>query len=99
MDDTSIFNLKIIQDRLAAEEIEYNEMDDIKFRRLYLGSVLDLMPSGKCYAPWSASVTDEEREMDAEWLKQAEAELQQINAFLESGECDGCDLFIIQVVD
>ena len=93
-----IFNLKVIRERLAAEDLVHNEMDDITFKRLYIGSIPDLLPSGKLYAPWSSSITEEDAEKDLEWYEQAERELAGINAFLESGEGDGCDLFIIQVV-
>jgi len=93
-----IFNLDNLKAELAAAEVEPSP--DGSSRRVFLGTVMDLMPSGKFYTPWACSnVSDEEAEEDEAWREQAEEELGSIGAVLESGEGDPCDLFAVQYVE
>jgi len=95
-----IFNLIRIQERLASDEAVEDTIDGITIRRLYIGTVFDLVPSGKIYTPYAHSnVTEEEAELDQDWYEEAEAELEGVGAYLENGEGDPCDLFVVQEVD
>src|SRR5579885_3590609 len=91
-----IFNLAAIRAALDAEEWEQDEYEHERLRRsVYLGSVFNLVPSGKYYTPYACSnVSDEEAALDEEWFEQAERELASIDCYLESGEGDPTDLFV-----
>lgn len=66
-------------------------------RRVFLGTVFALCPSGKYYTPWACSnVTEEEAERDNAWYEEVEAELEKFDASLVHGEGDPCDLFAEQ---
>jgi len=94
-----VFNLDRIKERLASDEAVEETVEGTTVRRLFIGSVFDLLPSGKVYTPYAHSnVTEEEAELDQDWYEEAEAELQKIDACLENGEGDPCDLFVVQVV-
>jgi hypothetical protein len=60
----------------------------------YLGSILALSPSGKVYMPWSSNVTDKEAARDERWRSALEKALGK--CWLESGEGDACDLFVVR---
>ena len=95
----TIVNAAILRRSLDQEPFErvdtYTEA-----RRVYLGSVLNLAPSGKYYTPFACSnVTEEEAEKDELFFEQLEAELESIGCFLESSEGDPCDLFATESRD
>lgn len=96
MTDT-VFDLEAIEAELNVAE-SYEDMDGNSVRSVYIGTVFSLLPSGKCHMPWTTNATDEEREQDAEWYERAETELDTIGAYLESGEGDPCDLYVVQPV-
>ncbi len=80
---------------LAKEIIEKLKKENM--RVLYVGSVLNLLPSGKYYTPWACSnVTEEEAEADEEWWEAFDAELAKHNAWAECGEGDPLDVFVVR---
>lgn len=92
-------NLKEIQRELDLAEIQEDD-DGSRVKTIYLGSILDLSPSGKVWTAWAKSnVTCEEAEADVEWFDELEAELATIDAFPHTSEGDGCDIMITQVVE
>jgi len=95
---TAIFDLEKLATALDNAE-EHDDMDGAIVRRVYLGTVFELLPSGKYYMPYACSnVTEKEAMEDERWYEQAESELDQINAYMESGEGDPCDLFATRLV-
>jgi len=52
---TKILDLKVIQAQLNGEEPEYDEENDIWTKTIFLGSVMNLTPSGKYYVPFAHS--------------------------------------------
>ena len=94
-----ILNLKEIQRELDLAEIQEDD-DGSRVKTIYLGSILDLSPSGKVWTAWANSnVTCEEQEADVEWLDELETELDTIGAYSHTREGDGCDIMITQVVE
>lgn len=90
-------NIKAIRTLLDKAEWEPTEDGDGRTRRVYLGTVFALKPSGKYYTAFASSnVTDEEAQQDEAWTEKAGTELEGIGACLESGEDDPCDLFATQ---
>lgn len=113
-------NIQSIKKELEETPWEDGDVDGIKVRRVFLGTVMSLTPSGKFYTPFACSNVqacrtcadanegpcDEETPCseeghcevcrDARWHQEAESDLQSINANLESGEGDPCDLFAAQ---
>jgi len=88
-----IFNLEVLAAALD-EADEQDDQDGCIVKRVFLGTVFDLAPSGKYYMPYACSnVTEEEAMEDERWYEQADAELDTINAYMVSGEGDPCDLF------
>jgi len=64
---------------------------------IYIGSVLDLLPSGKYYTPWACSnVTEEEAEADEEWWEAFDTELAKHNAWSETYEGDPLDILVVR---
>lgn len=90
-----IFDLQKIRTLLDAEPWEEDKYNNSETRRIFIGTVFSLMPSGKYYVPWACgNVTEEEAAKDEEWQEQATNELATINCWLTSGEGDPCDLFV-----
>ena len=96
-----IFILSEVRKRLDKEQWEDDDWEvDSQRRTIFIGTVFNLLPSGKYYMPWAASnVTEEEDLKDAEWFAQAETELEQINCYIDSGEGSPTDLFICEFRD
>lgn len=53
----NIFDLKEIRNELDSEEWE-NDFYGTQSRRIYIGTVFNVMPSGKYYMPWACSNLD-----------------------------------------
>lgn len=95
MSNQTIFDLKALRAELDAEDWQEGDNPDCETRRLFIGSVFALTPSGKYYMPWACSnVTSAEADEDRDWYAQAEYELDSIGCCLVSGEGDPCDLFV-----
>jgi hypothetical protein len=88
-----IFKLTAVLEELDSAEV--HEEEGRRFRSIYVGNLLSLVPSGKYYTPFANSnVTEEEAEQDEAWFEAAEAELSPVHCYLESGEGSPTDLFI-----
>lgn len=77
-----------------------HEEDDIRIGRSYLGTVMNLIPSGKYYTPWACSnVRMQEANLDEVFYEELEGIASEYDMFIESGDGDPCDLFAAIVVD
>ncbi|MFA7211784.1 MAG: hypothetical protein WC110_10105 [Bacteroidales bacterium] len=95
IDPAPIFDLDYIEKQLAEAEPYTSPGADDPVRSVFVGTVFSLYPSRKYYVPFACSnVSEVEAEEDEAWRAQAEAELDTIDAWLESGEGDPCDLFV-----
>ena len=95
---TRIFDLVNLKTALD-EADEQEDMDGYIVKRVFLGTVFELTPSGKYYTPFASSnATEEEIAKDKKWYMQADIELDHIGAYLEPGDTDPCDLFAEIVV-
>jgi len=66
-------------------------------RRLFLGTVFGLTPSGKVYTPWSCRhVTPQEAISDKQWWRKQERLAEAVGLSLETGEGDPCDIFAVE---
>jgi len=73
------------------------EMKRTNEKTIYVGSVLNLSPSGKYYMPWACSnVTEEEAEEDEEWWNEFENELTKYGAWAETYEGDPLDVLVVR---
>lgn len=68
-------------------------------RRIYLGTVFAIMPSGKYYMPWTTNQTDEDVEKDADFIEALEEEAAKHGLGVEHGEGDPCDMFLVEYRD
>lgn len=94
----AIFNWDYIMKEL--EKVEMSKIDEGYVKEIFVGTVFNLLPSGKYYTPWACSnVTEEEAEEDEIWWEQAYAECAEHGCCIISGEGDPCDLFISVVID
>jgi hypothetical protein len=59
---------------------------------VYLGSVLQLAPSGKCYAPWTSNQTQNDETRDAAWFEALDDVAEENGGSIGSGDGDGCDV-------
>lgn len=98
-----IFDTDSLRAELDEQDWEPDYQDDPErneVRRVFLGTVFTLCPSGKFYTPWACSnVTEAEAQEDERWYEQANAELEAAGLSLESGEGDPCDLFAAEYRD
>lgn len=94
-----ILNLPGICSALELADVQ-EDRERNKVKRVFLGTVFALLPSGKFYTPWACSnVTEDEARKDQEYIERLEVELEEIGCFLESGEGDPCDLFAVKVLE
>ena len=71
--------------------------DNLRVRRVFLGTCFSVMPSGKYYMPWAhGNVTDEEALADELFQEELEDEASEHGYTIEAGEGDPCDLFIAE---
>ena len=64
-----------------------------KEKTIFLGTIMQLTPSGKVCTPWS-NITEEEIEKDEEWWEELEYALEKINTYAHISEGDGCDILV-----
>lgn len=101
MSQTAKHNLDIegIRDEMetsAWEEVEPGRQE----RRVFLGTVMALYPSGKYYMPFACSnITEEEGDKDQEWREAVEEDFTALGYSLENGDGDPCDLFAVESRD
>lgn len=86
------FNWEFIEKALKTSKL-YKDEDccDGEWRQSwYVGSILNIYPSGKFYMPWSSNVTEEEAAADEEFREELEKELEARGWYMENP----CDLDI-----
>ena len=80
--------------------VEVDEYDGTKRASTFLGTVFNIMPSGKYYMPWACSnVTAREAYRDEVFSEVLEAIAGQHGMYLFSGEGDPCDIFAGMVIE
>lgn len=90
-----------VRAELETQEWERSEWDEeLETRRVFIGTVFNLSPSGKYYTPWANSnVTEREALIDEAWWSLLEREAGELNLCVESGEGDPCDIFVAECRD
>jgi len=64
--------------------------------RYYIGTVFNVMPSGKYYMPWTTNQTDKDVVMDTAYMAALEDAAEKQGLYVDSGEGDPCDLFLVK---
>lgn len=83
---------------LLQQEVQQDELDR-PVRMLYIGTVFELLPSGKYYTPFARSnVTDFEAEVDQIWWEKAERAAQEKDCYLTNGMGSASDVFLVMYV-
>ena len=77
---------------LTVNAVVSDDEDEI-IGSLYLGTVMNHIPSGRFYAPWSA-VSEAVRDKDARWWEALERAAQHHGLVVANGEGDPTDIFI-----
>lgn len=89
-----ILNIGMDIDNQDPQELD-GGLDNDVVRMIYLGTVMNMTPSGKIYYPFAHSnVTIKEAALDEVWREYMERELGKHNLYLETGEGDPCDIFL-----
>ena len=72
-----------------------DDFNECKYASLYVGSVLNLYPSGKFYMPWACSNIENVREalLDECYREALKRKLDSLSLWMESGEGDPLDIF------
>lgn len=85
---------------LLSSNCETDKTDDgLPYSYLYLGSIFNIMPSGKYYLPFACSnVTEAEVQADREFNKKLEAQVDKHGLFLFGGEGDPTDIFVGKMI-
>ena len=65
----------------------------------YLGSCLNIAPSGKYYMPWTSNQTAEDERKDSAWYQALDEVAAKHGGFISSGEGDATDLFFCLPAD
>lgn len=81
-------------------ELDHEDWDEVEKgvfeRQVFLGTVGDLTPSGKYYAPFATgNVTEAEADKDALWRIDLEEAARKRDLFVTNGE-DPCDIMICE---
>lgn len=88
-------NWKAIREELDSQAWEKSWDGDREERLCFIGTVFNLMPSGKYYMPWACSNVEEwEAEADEEARESLERECDKRGLFLTCSEGDPCDLLV-----
>ena len=77
--------------KLAQDAIKRMDKEDLAV--LYVGSVLDLLPSGTYHTPWTCS---SEAEADEAWWDIFNIELGKHGAWAETYEGDPLDILVVR---
>jgi hypothetical protein len=93
----AIFDLADIRARLNEANLEDGPGDSFK-KSIFIGTIINLLPSEKLYAPWSA-ISKEAIEADEAWFKKAINELASIGCCLEFGEGCSIDMYVCEYED
>lgn len=83
----------------ALDKEDAVEVEDHIERHMFLGTVMNLTPSGKVYMPWSSGVTEDEAKRDEEFWENLNNILSAHGIFVFSGEGDSCDILVGKVVE
>ena len=83
------------------DNIVDDDFNDCKYASLYVGSVLNLYPSGKFYTPWACSNIENVREalLDECYREALESKLDSLGLWMQSGEGDFLDVFFCKSLD
>jgi hypothetical protein len=82
------------------EDAPWAREGDTASRRVFIGTVFSLYPSGKYYMPWACShVSDEEAALDAAYGEQLDDEAKAYGYCIAHGEGDPCDVFVVEYRD
>lgn len=82
-------------DALKQEASEYpdEDGDGDPIGRVYLGSVMSIMPSGKYYMPWCTNQSRSDETRDAAYWEALEEAAEEHGMWIDGGEGDPTDLF------
>ena len=95
-----LFDWKKIKELVEQQEPQDDFDGCCKIKLYYLGSVFNIMPSGKYYTPWACSnVTEEEARKDEKFRERMEQEAEKYGLFVTCGEGDPTDIFVGMVVE
>lgn len=84
----------------AEEPTEGWGWDGEPAKTVFLGTVFNLVPSGKYYTPWANSnVTAEEAEGDTDWWTELWEQAASYGLFITSGDGDPCDIMVGKFVE
>jgi len=83
---------KVCIDTFSGERVEGFGRDE-PYLSEYVGTVFNVMPSGKYYMPWSTNVTEREANLDEAFTDGMEAYAFKRGFWFENGEGDPCDMF------
>jgi len=82
------------------EKAEYvNENDGNPYSSLYIGTVFEIMPSGKYWMFWTTNQSYFDMIRDSLYREIMEEIAEENNMWIENGEGDPCDLFICMCID
>lgn len=69
-------------------------------KEIFIGTVMNLSPSGKYYTPFASShVTSDEAKKDEVWYEELDESADSRGCFIREGRGDPCDLFLCKVVE
>lgn len=76
----------------AMEYTEPSEDGDGLIGRCYLGSILNIAPSGKYYMPWTTNQTRADETRDAAFMEAFEEAAEAAGGYITGSDGDGCDV-------
>lgn len=88
----------IKQECLNSLEEDYENPNQL-IGACYLGSIMDLFPSGKYYMPWTSNQTEEDTFQDEIYGEALDTVANEYGLYISSGETDPTDVLAYLVVD
>lgn len=99
MTDMLGMSLRTLKQKLSQKEWEVCGDDYYIVRRLWIGTVFGVMPSGKYYMPWTTNQNQKDEQADGSFLERLEGMLNRAGCGLENGEGDPCDMYVVEYRD
>ena len=93
------FDFKKIKEDLVNDPEEYQDEEGYYYKSKYLGSVMDISPSGKYYTPLASNVTEEDVIIDQIFWEKLEEDAEKEDIIIIHGEGDPTDVFAVWYVD
>ena len=83
---------------VIADETRF-QREDMQLGSTYLGSVMNIFPSGKYWMPWTTNQNSEDMRRDSAFAQALDKVAEKFGGWIETGEGDPTDLYFVKVFE